>query len=119
MVRQGLASFLQACPGIELVGEAGDGEAALTLVERLKPDVVILDVLMPKMDGVAAAREIKSRWPHTTILGISGNPYGFHSIALLRAGATEVVAKEKSVEELYSSLQRATASRLRNDALES
>src|SRR5262245_57248210 len=115
MVRQGLASFLQSCPGIELVGEAGDGEAALVLVERLRPDVVILDVLMPKMDGVATAREIKSRSPKTTILGLSANPYGFHSIALLRAGALEVVAKEKSVEELYSSVERATAARLQAD----
>ena len=117
MVRQGLVGFLQSCPGIELVGEAANGEDAVVLVERLKPDVAILDVIMPKMDGVAAAREIRKKSPNTSILGLSGNPYGFHSIALLRAGATEVVAKEKSVEELYSSLQRATAARLPDGAV--
>ena len=115
MVRQGLVGLLKSSPHIELVGEAGDGEEAILRVESLRPDVVIMDVTMPKMDGVAAARHIKSRYPQIVIVGLSGNPYGYHSIALLRAGAVEVVAKEKAVEELYSSLARAAAS-LQNPA---
>src|SRR5262249_16674997 len=107
----------RSCPQIELVGQAGDGEETLVLVERLKPDVVILDVIMPKMDGVAAAREIRIRSPNTSILGLSANPDGFPFIALLRTSAFEVVSKEKCVEELYSSLQRATVSGSRDDAV--
>src|SRR5438477_13073073 len=61
--RRALRAVLSTQPEIELIGEAADGDETIAAVERLRPDVVILDIRMPRVDGIAATRHIKSRWP--------------------------------------------------------
>ena len=63
VVRSGLSTVLSVFDDLKLVGEAGDGEEAVRLCERLQPDVILMDLLMPKMDGVTAIKSIKARWP--------------------------------------------------------
>ena len=107
MVRQGLITALRCFPNIEVVGEASNGQEAVWMVDRLQPTVVVMDITLPKMDGVAATREIKKTHPNLPVLGLSANAEGFDATALRRAGALQVIAKEKAVEELYSEILKA------------
>ncbi|MCW5798286.1 MAG: response regulator [Nitrospira sp.] len=100
MVRQGLRSVLDAHSGIELVGEAGDGAAALAAVECLRPAVVIMDINMPEMNGIEATRQIKARFPDTVVIGLSVNAEGENQDAMKRAGASLLLSKEAVAEEL-------------------
>lgn len=109
MVRQGLRNVLQAYPNIEVVGEAGNGEEALAIVGKIHAAIVIMDIIMPKMDGIAATRLIKTNYPDIAVLGLSVTPHSYHIDAMIKAGAFEVLTKEKAVHELYSAIQRAVA----------
>jgi len=109
MVRQGLRAVLQSYPNIEVVGEAGNGEEAILSVARLQPTIVLMDIGMPTLDGIGATRLIKTQYPQMAVLGLSVNAPSYQVDAMLKAGAFEVVTKEKAVDELYSAIQRATA----------
>ena len=71
MVRQGLCSLLDAYEDIHVVGEASNGKEAIELASRLKPDVILLDVTMPDIDGIEVTKRIKSDHPHVLIIGMS------------------------------------------------
>ena len=71
VVRSGLSTVLSVYDDLKLVGEAGDGEEAIRLCERLQPDVILMDLLMPKMDGVTAIKEIKARWPQIQVIALT------------------------------------------------
>ncbi len=107
MVRQGLRSVLDAYADVQLVGEAGNGEEAIRLVDRLRPAVVVMDVNMPMMDGIEATAQIKMRHPETVVIGISVNAAGENQEAMKRAGAAELMTKEAAVEQLYDVIQAA------------
>ena len=109
MVRQGLRALLEAYPNIEVVGEAGNGEEALSSAAKLQPTVIVMDIGMPNLDGVGATRLIKTQYPEIAVLGLSVNAPSYSVDAMLKAGAFEVLTKEKAVDELYSAIQRATA----------
>jgi len=109
MVRQGLRNVLQAYPNIEVVGEAGNGEEAVAMVGKIHTAIVVMDIIMPKMDGIAATRLIKTNYPDIAVLGLSVTPHSYHIDAMIKAGAFEVLTKEKAVHELYSAIQRAVA----------
>ena len=109
MVRQGLRAVLQSYPNIEIVGEAADGEEAIVSATKLQPTIVVMDIGMPSLDGIGATRLIKTQYPHMAVLGLSVNAPSYHVDAMLKAGAFEVVTKEKAVDELYGAIQRATA----------
>jgi DNA-binding NarL/FixJ family response regulator len=104
--RRALRALLAAHGGFEVVGEAADGEEALALVEVLRPDLVLLDVWMPRLDGIAAAAAIKARWPSIRVV--------VHSLATerrdeaLAAGADVFVAKGGRPDELLGALRAAT-----------
>lgn len=71
VMRQGLIGLVDGQPGIEVAGEAANGVQALELTRRLKPDVIVMDVSMPEMDGVEATRHIKAEFPEIRIIGLS------------------------------------------------
>ena len=109
MVRQGLRSVLDEYPNIEVVGEAADGDDAIRMVTKLQPSVVIMDINLPKLDGISATRFIKTNHPEIAVIGLSLILHSYSEHAMLEAGAFEVLDKEKTAHELYSAIQRAIA----------
>ena len=107
MVRQILSRMLAAYPELDIVGQAATGEEAVSRVEELSPQVVVMDIRMPKMDGIAAAREIKQKYPQVQIIGLSEYGNGYNADAMLKAGAVAVFHKSKSPEELYPAIMKA------------
>jgi len=110
MVAEGLRSVLDQYPNIEVVGHAGDGEAAIQMVAKLQPAVVLMDINLPKMDGITATRFIKANHPNIAVIGFSMTVHTYSEYAMLKAGAFEVLPKDKAVHDLYSAIQRAVAS---------
>ena len=100
-----LTRILVDYPDVEVVGQATTGEEAINYVDRLLPHVVVMDIRMPKLDGIAAAREIKFKHPDVHILGLSEFAYGYHTDAMLRAGALAVYKKSSALEELYVAIK--------------
>ena len=109
MVRQGLRAVLQSYPNIDVVGEAGSGEEAISSVAKLQPTIVVMDIGMPSLDGIGATRVIKAQYPHIAVLGLSVNAPTYQVDAMVKAGACDVLTKEKAVDDLYSAIQKATA----------
>ena len=109
LVRRILKQILTAYPDMELVGEAGTGYEAVSAVERLRPDIVVMDIRMPGLDGIAAAREIKVKFPDVKIIGLSEYAYGYNTDAMEKAGALGVYQKSSAFEELYSAIKKVTA----------
>jgi len=111
MVRQGLRSVLENYPDIEVVGEADDGKASLVSVEHVRPSVIVMDLNMPRMNGIDATAIIKSRYPETIILGLSVNAGEENQAAMIRAGASALLTKEAAVDQLYDMIHGAVATR--------
>jgi NarL family two-component system response regulator LiaR len=109
MVRSGLATVLAVYDDMKLVGEAGDGEEAIRLCESLRPDVVLMDLLMPNLDGVAATRTIKERWPETQVIALTSFKDKEYVEGALKAGASGYLLKNVSAEELVGAIRRAVA----------
>jgi NarL family two-component system response regulator LiaR len=111
MVRAGLATFIKVKPDLDLVGEARNGLDALRLCEQAQPDVVLMDLVMPKMDGVAATRAIRERWPHVQIIALTSFKDKDMVQDALRAGAISYLLKDVSVDELAEAIREAYAGR--------
>lgn len=109
MVRQGLRTYLDQCADIELVGEAADGEEAVRLADQLSPDVIVMDINMPRMNGIEATRLIISKHPSLRIVGLSFETRPKNREALLRAGASLVLDKGAAREQLPHALYRTVA----------
>ena len=109
MVRQGLRCALEGYLDIEVVGEASDGEQAVESVAKVQPTVVVIDIVMPKMDGIVATRLIKTQYPQMAVVGITREPKDYTSYSMKKVGASEVVDKKNAVAELYDAIQRAVA----------
>lgn len=104
MVRQGLRSVMEGFPDIEIVGEASNGHEAVKLVERRQPAVVLMDINMPKLNGVEATAKIKTEYPHIAIIGLSVNAESGNQEAMKKAGAAMLLPKEAIVDELYTAI---------------
>jgi two-component system, NarL family, response regulator LiaR len=109
VVRSGLSTVLAVYDDLELVGEAGNGEEAIRLCERLQPDVVLMDLVMPKMDGVTATRTIKERWPRVQVIALTSFKEKEYVEGALKAGANGYLLKNVSAEELVNAIRRAVA----------
>lgn len=107
VVRQGLRFMLEQRPDIQVVGECADGAQALALVTDLLPDVALLDLLMPSMDGVAAAREIKRLAPSTQIIILTSYSEDEHIFNAIKAGALSYLLKDSSAQELVEAVRAA------------
>jgi PAS domain S-box-containing protein len=105
MVRQGLRAILDGYADIDVVGEAADGEEAVASVERLSPAIVIMDINMPKLNGVEATAKITARHPDVSVIGLSVNAGGESAEAMVRAGAVTLLTKEAAVDELYNTIR--------------
>jgi DNA-binding NarL/FixJ family response regulator len=109
-VRETLRSILKAYSNIEVVGEAGDGDEAVTRVGTLRPAVVVMDITMKKMDGITAARLIKAQYPTVLVVGCSAHTTEYNVYAMQRVCAFEtLLKKEDAAEQLYPAIQRVTA----------
>jgi NarL family two-component system response regulator YdfI len=109
MVRKGVRLMLEEEGGeeIELVGDAADGATALAMVEQLQPDVVLMDIRMPGMDGLAALGRIRAAWPHIAVLLLTTYDEDELMIRGLQAGASGYFLKDTSVETLLNAIRTA------------
>jgi NarL family two-component system response regulator LiaR len=107
MVRRGLAVFLSAFNDMKLVGEAADGSEALALVEQTQPDVVLMDVLMPGLDGIETTRQIKRNYPEIQVLLLSSSSDEDMVKSGIQAGALGYVLKNISAQELAKAVRDA------------
>jgi len=106
IVREGLRALIEAKPDMELVGEAEDGDAAVALASSLKPDVVLLDLVMPNMDGVEAVREIIRENPQARILVFTSFSDDANVFAAIRAGALGYLLKDSSPQVLIEAIRQ-------------
>ncbi|HET9605741.1 MAG TPA: response regulator, partial [Nitrospira sp.] len=112
LVRSGLSSVLRYHTELQVVGEAADGQEAVALAVALKPDVVVMDVNMPRMDGVEASKRIKRALPGTVVIGLSMHEGGHHENAMRESGAAAYLTKDSAAERLIETILRCRAASL-------
>ena len=111
MVRKGLTAFLKSEPTLELVGEAHDGREAIECCEQLHPDVILMDLIMPELGGVAATRTIHQRWPNVQVIALTSFQEKELVQDALQAGAIGYLLKNVSGEELAEAIRKAHGGR--------
>jgi NarL family two-component system response regulator LiaR len=111
VVRSGLGAFLMVSDDLELVGEASSGEEALGLCEQLKPDVVLMDLVMPGMDGATATRLIRNRFPEIQVVALTSFKEQDLVQGVLEAGAIGYLLKNVTADELADAIRSAHAGR--------
>ena len=111
VVRSGLGAFLMVFDDLELVGEASNGKEAMRLCEQVQPDVILMDLVMPEMDGAAATRAIRTRWPHIQIVALTSFKEDELVQGALQAGAIGYLLKNVSADELSSAIRSAYSGR--------
>jgi two-component system NarL family response regulator len=119
VVRQGLARLLREEPDMEIVGEASDGESAINLIRAVRPDVVLMDISMPRMNGIEATRIVHSELPDVRIIGLSMFEEDERAAAMRAAGATDYLSKSgpaHAVVDVIRSCSRPSGAR--NNAVE-
>jgi DNA-binding NarL/FixJ family response regulator len=104
ILRKGLRSLLTPSEGLEIVGEAADGLEAIRCVEGLKPDLLLLDLSMPRMTGIAVMKDIKRRFPETKILALTIHKSEEHILAAFEAGADGYCLKDAKEDELMTAI---------------
>jgi len=105
VVRESIRQFLEREEKLEVVGEAGDGEEAVQMASQLKPDVIIMDISMPKLNGIEATKRIKALQPSVAILILTAYDYEQYIFPLLEAGAAGYLLKDVSSRELISAIE--------------
>lgn len=108
VMRDGLAALLEEEPDIEVVGQAGNGRDAITLTGQLKPDVVVMDVVMPIIDGEEATRQIKAQWPHVRVVALSMLEEDATRERMLKAGAEVFLSKAGPSEVIAAAIRRSS-----------
>lgn len=105
IVRSGLRLLLEAEPGIDVVGEALDGREALELSEKYHPDLILMDIAMPGMDGLEATRQIKARWPNIQVLVLTMHRSDEYFFEMLKAGASGYILKGAETSDLINAVR--------------
>jgi len=107
MIRNGLTVFLEAFDDLELVGEAADGEEAIRLCATVRPNVILMDLVMPDMDGVAATRAIRQAYPAVQVIALTS--FGDQDLVqrALQAGAASYLLKNASIDDLAHAIRTA------------
>ena len=111
MVRRGLATFLKVFDDLQLVGEAESGEAAIRLCAEVQPDVILMDMVMPEMDGAVATRAIRQQFPQVQVIALTSFKEGDLVKNALEAGALGYLLKDVSADELAQAIRAAHAGR--------
>lgn len=111
MVRKGIIAFLKSSPDIQIIGEARDGREAVELCKQLQPDVILMDLQMPEMDGITATRLIHQQHPSIRIIALTSFPDRDKVQAALAAGAISYLLKNVSGEDLAEAIRDARAGR--------
>ena len=104
-VRSGVKAILEFEENIEVVGEAGGGHEAIALAEALKPDLIVMDVNMPDLDGIEATRQIKEKHPSISVIILTVNDEEVFLVEAIRAGAASFLLKDSSSEQLVNSIK--------------
>jgi DNA-binding NarL/FixJ family response regulator len=106
LVREGMRAMLASEPNLEVVGEAENGREALELCRELRPDLILMDVRMPEMDGMAATRVIKGEYPSTSVLIVTTHESPEYLMDAIRAGAAGYVLKDSTKQQLLNAVHR-------------
>jgi len=109
VVREGLRTFLELQDGIEVVGEAGDGNEGVAAAERLRPDVILMDLVMPRLDGVGAMRELRRRLPSARVIVLTSFTDDAKLLPAVQAGAAGYLLKNAQPKELARAVRAAHA----------
>lgn len=111
VVRQGMRALLEAEPDLRVIGETGDGLEAAALVERLQPDVLVLDLMMPGLSGMETARHVQKRAPRTRVVILSMHADESYVLEALRHGAVGYILKTSNPTDLVLAVREVTAGR--------
>ena len=106
VVRKGIRALLAECEDIELIGEASDGLEAIDQVDQLNPDVILMDLMMPNLDGIEAIRRITTKRPRERILALTSFSQDDKIIAAIKAGAVGYLPKDSTAEELVQAIRQ-------------
>ncbi len=111
VVRSGLKAFLMVFDDLELVGEASSGQEAIHLIERAQPDVILMDLIMPDMDGAATTKAIRGRWPQVQVVALTSFREDDLVKSALQAGAIGYLLKNVGADDLAEAIRSAYAGR--------
>ena len=111
LVRNGIRSMLESYCDLQVVGEASNGIEAIMLMEQLHPSIVLMDINMPKMDGVEATALIMNDYPDTIVIGLSVNASTESQETMTRAGAVQLISKDETTDRLYEAIHTAVQRR--------
>ncbi len=109
VVRSGMRMLLESQADVEIVGEAGTGREALTLIEQLQPDIVLMDIGLPDMTGIEVTRLVKQQWPKVAVVALTIHEDAEYFFKMLQVGVNGYVPKRAAPEELLTALQTAIA----------
>src|SRR5512139_649106 len=107
VVRKGVRAYLDTLPDFQVIGEAASGEEAILLVQEFIPDIVLMDLIMPGMDGVETTRRIKAISPRTQVVVLTSYHEDIHIFPALKAGAISYILKDMKMEKLVEAIHRA------------
>lgn len=105
VVRTGLKSFLETQPGLQVVDEANNGREALEHALESRPDIILMDITMPEMDGLEATRELKKLWPEAVVLALTVHEDKVYFMEMLAAGAAGYLTKQAASDDLVQAIQ--------------